>query len=28
VRASGDDPLAVYQSFVALTYITRVVEGR
>jgi D-amino peptidase len=28
VRASGDDPLAVYQSFVALTYITRVAEGR
>jgi D-amino peptidase len=28
VRVSGDDPLAVYQSFVALTYITRVAEGR
>jgi D-amino peptidase len=28
VRIAGDDPLAVYQSFVAVTYITRVSEGR
>jgi len=28
VRISGDDPLAMFRSFVALTYITRVAEGR
>ena len=28
VRIRGDDPLAVYQSFVGITYITRVSEGR
>jgi D-amino peptidase len=28
VRISGDDPVAVYRSFVAVTYITRVAEGR
>jgi D-amino peptidase len=28
VRIEGDDPLAMYQAFVALTYITRVAEGR
>ncbi len=28
VAITGADPLAVYQSFVALTYITRVSEGR
>jgi D-amino peptidase len=28
VRIAGDDPLAVYQSFVGETYITRVSEGR
>lgn len=28
VRICGDDPLAVYQSFVGITYITRVSEGR
>ena len=28
VRVRGDDPLAVYQSFVGITYITRVSEGR
>jgi D-amino peptidase len=28
VRAEGDDPLAVYRSFVGVTYITRVAEGR
>jgi hypothetical protein len=31
VRAAtirGEDPLAVFRSFVALTYITRVSEGR
>ena len=28
VRADGEDPLAVYRSFVAVTYITRVAEGR
>ena len=28
VRVEGDDPLAVYRSFVAITYITRVAEGR
>jgi D-amino peptidase len=28
VRISGDDPLAVFRSFVAVTYITRVSEGR
>jgi D-amino peptidase len=28
VRIEGDDPLAVYRSFVGLTYITRVAEGR
>jgi hypothetical protein len=24
----GDDPLEVYRSFVGITYITRVAEGR
>ena len=28
VRIRGDDPIAVYQSFVGITYITRVSEGR
>jgi D-aminopeptidase len=28
VRIEGDDPLAVYRSFVGMTYITRVAEGR
>jgi D-amino peptidase len=28
VRIEGDDPLEVYQSFVGITYITRVAEGR
>ena len=28
VRIEGDDPLAVYRSFVGVTYITRVAEGR
>jgi D-amino peptidase len=28
VRIEGDDPLALYRSFVAVTYITRVSEGR
>jgi D-amino peptidase len=28
VRIAGDDPLEVYRSFVGLTYITRVSEGR
>jgi D-amino peptidase len=28
VRIGGDDPLAMFRSFVALTYITRVSEGR
>jgi D-amino peptidase len=28
VAIAGDDPLAIYRSFVALTYITRVSEGR
>jgi hypothetical protein len=28
VRIEGDDPLEVYQSFVGITYITRVSEGR
>jgi D-amino peptidase len=28
VRISGEDPLAMFRSFVALTYITRVSEGR
>lgn len=28
VRICGDDPLTLYRSFVALTYITRVSEGR
>jgi D-amino peptidase len=28
VRIEGDDPIAVYRSFVAVTYITRVSEGR
>jgi D-amino peptidase len=28
VAIEGDDPIAVYRSFVALTYITRVAEGR
>ena len=28
VRITGDDPLEVYRSFVGLTYITRVAEGR
>ena len=28
VRIAGDDPLAVFRSFVAVTYITRVAEGR
>jgi D-amino peptidase len=28
VRIEGDDPLAVYRSFVGITYFTRVAEGR
>jgi D-amino peptidase len=28
VSIRGDDPLAMFQSFVAVTYITRVAEGR
>ena len=28
VRIEGDDPIAVFRSFVAVTYITRVSEGR
>jgi D-amino peptidase len=28
VRVIGDDPIAVFRSFVAITYITRVAEGR
>jgi D-aminopeptidase len=28
VSISGEDPLAMFRSFVALTYITRVAEGR
>jgi D-amino peptidase len=28
VRIAGDDPLEIYRSFVAVTYITRVSEGR
>jgi D-amino peptidase len=28
VRIAADDPMAVYRSFVAVTYITRVAEGR
>ena len=28
VRIEGDDPLGVYRSFVGITYITRVAEGR
>ena len=28
VRISGEDPLAMFRSFVALTYITRVSQGR
>jgi D-amino peptidase len=28
VRIAGDDPIAVFRSFVAVTYITRVAEGR
>jgi D-amino peptidase len=28
VRIEGDDPLEVYRSFVGLTYITQVPEGR
>jgi D-amino peptidase len=28
IAIEGDDPLAVFRSFVALTYITRVAEGR
>jgi D-amino peptidase len=28
VRMEGDDPLAVFRSFVGVTYITRVAEGR
>jgi D-amino peptidase len=28
VRITGEDPLAIFRSFVALTYITRVSEGR
>ena len=28
VRIEGEDPLAVFRSFVGLTYITRVAEGR
>jgi D-amino peptidase len=28
VTIGGDDPLAVFRSFVGVTYITRVSEGR
>jgi D-amino peptidase len=28
VSMGGEDPLAMFRSFVALTYITRVAEGR
>jgi D-amino peptidase len=28
VSIRGDDPVAVFRSFVAVTYITRVAEGR
>lgn len=28
VRVEGEDPLAVFRSFVGITYITRVAEGR
>jgi len=28
VRIAADDPLAVFRSFVGITYITRVAEGR
>jgi D-amino peptidase len=28
VRVEGTDPLAVFRSFVGITYITRVAEGR
>ena len=28
VRIAGEDPLEIYRSFVGLTYITRVAEGR
>jgi D-amino peptidase len=28
VRVEGEDPLAVFRSFVGITYITRVTEGR
>jgi D-amino peptidase len=28
IRIEGDDPLAMFQTFVAVTYITRVAEGR
>jgi len=28
VRITGDDPLGIYRSFVVLTNITRVAEGR
>jgi D-amino peptidase len=28
VSITGEDPLAMFRSFVALTYITRVSEGR
>ena len=28
VSIHGDDPLAMFRSFVAVTYITRVAEGR
>ena len=28
VSIRGEDPLAVFRSFVAVTYITRVSEGR
>jgi D-amino peptidase len=28
VSISGEDPLAVFRSFVAVTYITRMSEGR
>jgi D-amino peptidase len=28
VTIAGDDPLAMFRSFVGVTYITRVAEGR
>jgi D-amino peptidase len=28
VRIQGEDPMAMFRSFVAVTYITRVAEGR